>query len=312
MASTFVGEAAPSATTGPTVSPSSSDPTELLVVEDLTVRYNPNGPSPVTALSSAHLTLRRGERVAVVGESGSGKTTLGLAIAGFLTGPDVEVTATTLDFDGAPIPRHAASLMPRRTPGMAMVFQDAMTSLDPVWTIGSQMHSVLKANDHLKRKDAKDRARSWLNRVGLTDTNRVLKARPYELSGGMRQRAMLALALASQPKLLIADEPTSALDASLSREAMDLLVELAEDFDTSLLIISHDITLCQEYAERTIVMYGGEIVEEGESATLAQTATHPYTIGLLQCIPTLESAELDELPTLASVTAKLAAEGRGE
>ena len=107
--------------------------------------------------------------------------------------------------------------------------------------------------------------------------------------------------LASQPKLLIADEPTSALDASLSREAMDLLVELTEDFGTALLIISHDISLSQEYAERTVVMYQGKIVEEGKSSSLSETATHPYTVGLLRCIPTLESAELEELPTLATV-----------
>jgi ABC-type dipeptide/oligopeptide/nickel transport system ATPase component len=190
-----------------------------------------------------------------------------------------------------------------------MMFQDAMTSLDPVWTIGSQMHSVLKANDHLSRKASKEKARNWLNRVGLRDTERVLKARPYELSGGMRQRAMLALALAGNPKLLIADEPTSALDASLSREAMDLLVELAEDFGTALLIISHDISLSQEYAERTVVMFEGKIVEQGISSSLAQTATHPYTVGLLQCIPTLESADLEELPTLASVATRIREEG---
>ncbi len=289
--------------------PSSADRSELLVVKDLTVRYATHGPNPVTAISNVDLTLRPGERVAVVGESGSGKTTMGLAIAGFLTEPGIEVTAKSLVFDGAPIQRHARSRLPRRTPGMAMMFQDAMTSLDPVWTIGSQMHAVLKANDHLSRKASKERARSWLNRVGLSDTERVLKARPYELSGGMRQRSMLALALAGKPKLLIADEPTSALDASLSREAMDLLVELAEEFATSLLIISHDISLCQEYAERTVVMYRGKIVEEGMSSSLAETATHPYTVGLLQCIPTLESAELDELPTLATVASQFVEEG---
>jgi ABC-type dipeptide/oligopeptide/nickel transport system ATPase component len=308
VSSTFVGEAVPTASPASASPSAATEPSELLVVEDLTVRYAVETPTPVTALVGANLTLRRGERVAVVGESGSGKTTLGLAIAGFLTGPGIEVTAKTLAFDGTPITRHSVSRMPRRTPGLAMVFQDAMTSLDPVWTIGSQMHSVLKANDHLNRKESKEKARSWLARVGLTDTRRVLKSRPYELSGGMRQRAMLALALASQPKLLIADEPTSALDASLSREAMDLLVELAEDFGTSLLIISHDIMLSQEYAERTIVMYGGRIVEEGASATLAETATHPYTIGLLRCIPTLESAELEVLPTLASVSEELGEE----
>ncbi|UIX29191.1 ABC transporter ATP-binding protein [Streptomyces sp. GQFP] len=281
----------------------------LLAVTDLTVRYGASGPRPVTALDGVSLTIARGERIALVGESGSGKTTMGLAIAGFLTGPDVEITAGTVTFDGATLARTERSGVPRRTPGMSMMFQDAMTSLDPVWTIGSQLRAVLRANDKLTRKEQKDRAREWLTRVGLTDTDRVMKARPYELSGGMRQRAMLALALAGGPQLLIADEPTSALDASLSREAMELLVELTDDFGASLLIVSHDIHLCQDYADRTMVMYGGRIVEHGDSRTLAETATHPYTVGLLRCIPTLDSANLDELPTLARVAAELAATG---
>ncbi|MCW2602681.1 MAG: peptide transporter ATP-binding protein [Pseudonocardiales bacterium] len=281
----------------------------LLVVKDLSVRYGVGSAKPVMALSNVSLTLERGERVALVGESGSGKTTMGLAIAGFLTQVGVEVTASALEFDERTVDRTHVSRMPVRTPGMSMMFQDAMTSLDSVWTVGSQLLAVLKANDKLSRREARDKAKDWLQRVGLTDIERVMKARPYELSGGMRQRAMLALALAGNPRLLIADEPTSALDASLSREAMELLVELTDDFGASLLIISHDIHLCQEYADRTMVMYGGEIVEEGPSATLAQTATHPYTIGLLRCIPTLESANLDELPTLASVAAELVASG---
>lgn len=281
----------------------------LLTVTDLTVRYGASGPHPVTALDAVNLSIARGERVALVGESGSGKTTMGLAIAGLLTGPDVEVTAGTVTFDGATLARTERSRVPRRTPGLSMMFQDAMTSLDPVWTIGSQLRAVLRAGGRLTRGERNDRAREWLTRVGLTDTDRVMKARPYELSGGMRQRAMLALALAGSPTLLIADEPTSALDASLSREAMELLVELTGDVGASLLIVSHDIRLCQDYADRMIVMYGGQVVEQGASRTLAGTAVHPYTIGLLRCIPTLESANLDELPTLALVAAELAAAG---
>ncbi|MEV8547998.1 ABC transporter ATP-binding protein [Streptomyces sp. NPDC051572] len=281
----------------------------LLTVTDLTVRYGASGARPVTALDGVSLTIARGERVALVGESGSGKTTMGLAVAGFLTGPDVEVSTGSLVFDGTALARTDRSRLPRRTPGMSMMFQDAMTSLDPVWTIGSQLRALLRAGAKLTRKEQNERAREWLTRVGLSDTDRVMKSRPYELSGGMRQRAMLALALAGSPKLLIADEPTSALDASLAREAMELLVELTDDFGASLLIVSHDIHLCQDYADRTMVMYGGRIVEHGASRTLAETATHPYTVGLLRCIPTLDSATLDELPTLARVAAELAETG---
>jgi peptide/nickel transport system ATP-binding protein len=287
------------------------DVTPLLAVTGLTVRFGAAGRHPVTALDNVSLTIARGERVALVGESGSGKTTMGLAIAGLLTGPDVEVTAGAVMFDGATIVRTDRSRVPHRTPGMSMMFQDAMTSLDPVWTIGSQLRAVLRAGGTLTRRERNERAREWLTRVGLSGTDRVMKARPYELSGGMRQRAMLALALAGNPTLLIADEPTSALDASLSREAMELLVELTDDFGASLLIVSHDIRLCQDYADRTMVMYGGQIVEHGASRTLTETATHPYTIGLLRCIPTLESANVDELPTLAHIAgASATAEAR--
>jgi peptide/nickel transport system ATP-binding protein len=275
----------------------------LVTVDGLTVRYGAGAPP---AVDDASFTLGRGERVALVGESGSGKTTLGLALAGFLTQGSVQITARTLEFDAAPLARANRSRLPARTPGLSMVFQDAMTSLDPVWTIGSQLRAVIRAGGKISRSEVRERSRYWLSRVGLTDTERVLSARPYELSGGMRQRAMMAIALCGRPRLLIADEPTSALDASLARDVMELFVELGAEFGTTLLIVSHDILLAQEYTDRTFVMYGGRIVEQCESARLATEATHPYTIGLLRCVPTLESAGLDELPTLASVAAELA------
>jgi peptide/nickel transport system ATP-binding protein len=279
------------------VIPDAGDPS--LRVEGLSVHYS-SGASRVCAVQDVTFRIAPGERVALVGESGSGKTTLGLAVAGFLTQPGVEVSSDRLEFQGRPIVRNQKARLPVRSHGISMVFQDAMTSLDPVWTIGSQLRAVIRATEGLSRGEARMRSRYWLDRVGIDDVDRVLRSRPYELSGGMRQRAMVALALCGQPKLLIADEPTSALDASLSRNTMDLLLELTEDFGTSLLIISHDILLCQEYSETTMVMYQGNVVETGASATLGTTAKHPYTIGLLSCIPTLESAFLDELPTLES------------
>lgn len=274
-----------------------NDGGDLLVVDGLTVRYG--GPSGAVAVNSVSFSVGRGERVALVGESGSGKTTLGLATAGFLTQPGVHITARKMDFDGSPLNAEHHTRMPKRTPGISMVFQDAMTSLDPVWRVGSQIVAVLKGAIGLATDEAEEAAAQWIHRVGLHDVDRVLRARPYELSGGMRQRVMIAIALAGQPKLLIADEPTSALDASVSRATMDLLLELVTDLNTSLLIVSHDIHLCLEYSERTLVMYKGSLVEQGASSTLASAAKHPYAVGLLQCIPTLESRHLDRLPTLA-------------
>jgi oligopeptide/dipeptide ABC transporter ATP-binding protein len=184
-----------------------------------------------------------------------------------------------------------------------MVFQDAATSLDPVWTIGSQLRDVIRTTRGVDRKRATEIATGWLVKVGLTDTRRVLASRPYELSGGMRQRAMIALALSGKPQLLIADEPTSALDASLSREVMELLVTLTDELGTGLLIVSHDIHLCQGYADRMLVMYGGRIVETGAAATLERDARHPYTRALLRSVPTLETARLPRLPTITAPVA---------
>ncbi|MGE3621248.1 MAG: ABC transporter ATP-binding protein [Acidimicrobiia bacterium] len=271
----------------------------LLSLEGLSVRFDTRHRS-VTAVDDVSFELGRGERVALIGESGSGKTATCLAIAGFLTQPNVTVSTRRLSFDGQDVVRRRSSRLPTRTPGLAMVFQDAMTSLDPVWTIGSQITAVLRATSKCSRHEARERAAEWLGRVGLHDTRRVLRARPYELSGGMRQRVMLALALCWNPKLLIADEPTSALDASLARDAMELLLHLTDEMGTTLLIVSHDIRLSQEYCDRTLVMYGGRIVEQGPSRRIQDAPRHPYTIGLLESIPTLESADLDVLPTIAA------------
>ena len=178
-----------------------------------------------------------------------------------------------------------------------------MTSLDPVWTVGSQLAAVIRNNARCGRRETRERAAEWLRRVGLHDVRRVLAARPYELSGGMRQRVMIAIALSARPRLLIADEPTSALDATLSGELMELLVGLTDELGAALLMVSHDIALCQAYTDRTLVMYRGRAVERGPSATLARTATHPYTRGLIACIPRLENADADRLPTMGRIPA---------
>lgn len=274
---------------------------DLLAVESMTVRYG--GPDGPAAVSDVDLRIGHGERVALVGESGSGKTTLAMASAGFLVNPGIVATATRAVFDGRDIPMSHRSRLPTRIPGMAMVVQDAMTSLDPVYSVGSQLCAVLRAAGKMSRRDARVSAGDWLARVGLKDTKRVMGAKPYELSGGMRQRVMMALALAASPKLLIADEPTSALDASLARATMELLVELTDSMGTSLLVVSHDLQLCLDYTDRICVMRNGRIVEEQASATIGSDAVHPYTIGLLRCVPTMDTAYETFLPTLEDAMA---------
>ncbi|MFZ2176338.1 MAG: ABC transporter ATP-binding protein [Rhodococcus sp. (in: high G+C Gram-positive bacteria)] len=266
----------------------------VLALRNMEVRY-PGAES--SAIRGISLTVGKGDRIALVGESGSGKTTLGMAVAGFLDARAV-VTADEFIVNGVSGLGRETARMPRRTPGLSMIFQDAMTSLDPVFTIGSQIVTVLRAAEKLSKKDARDRAGQWLTKVGLTDTGRVMRAHPNELSGGMRQRAMIAIALAGRPSLLIADEPTSALDASLARSTMALLMDLASESGAAVLTISHDIALCRQFSDRTVVMYRGEAVEEIDSRHLTTQAQHLYTRGLVQCVPRLGTADVEELPTL--------------
>lgn len=293
--------AAPPTTPATVVALASAPPQDtLLDVSGLTVRY-PTATGLFTAVDNFSLTVPGGRRVAVVGESGSGKTNACMAIAGFLA-PEALITAERMDFAGQDLLRRRRRALPSRIPGIGVVFQDAMTSLDPVWPIGQQLLAVIRNNEPMSRRAARHRAGRWLTDVGLPDTDRVLKARPYELSGGMRQRVMIAIALAGRPRLLIADEPTSALDATLSRDLMRLMVRLTDEIGAGLLMVSHDIDLCQAFTDWTVVMYQGRVVEEGPSATLHETARHPYTRGLIQCVPRLENASWDRLPTMASIS----------
>ncbi|MDZ7929289.1 ABC transporter ATP-binding protein [Rhodococcus sp. NPDC076796] len=272
--------------------------TSVLDVENLSVTYG-SGDSAVVAVRDVSFAIAPGQRVALVGESGSGKSTLAMTIAGLLdVSAGATVDSTRLEFEGRPAQPETGRSVPRRTEGIAMVFQDAMTALDPVWTIGGQFKHVLAGAGITGRRERTDTTVYWLNKVGLSDTRRVMRSRPYELSGGMRQRVMTALALCGSPRLLIADEPTSALDASLARGTMELLQQLTQEQGTALLIVSHDIKLCLEFSDTMLVMYRGELVEQKPSADIVRTAAHPYTQGLLGCIPTLANRSATRLPVL--------------
>lgn len=273
----------------------------LLRVRGLTVRYRTADGEGFTAVQDVSFDLLPGQRMALVGQSGSGKSTLALAVTGLLSAAaDVEITAEELTVAGVPVSTSHRSSIPVRTPGVAMVFQDAMTALDPVRTIGAQLAAVVRTTG-VPGRAVRAACEDWLRKVGLDDTDRVLRARPHELSGGMRQRVMIAIALSGRPRLLVADEPTSALDASLARGTMELLQELTVSEGVALLVISHDILLCLEHSDVVGVMYGGRLVESGPSAQLREHARHPYTRGLVQCVPTLADRSRDRLPTLADV-----------
>ena len=270
----------------------------LLEVDDLKVTFQDGS---IVAAESVSFAVQTRERVAIVGESGSGKTASCMAVGGYVTDPGSQVTAGRMSFAGTDLLARRTRRIPRKTPGISMMFQDAMTSLDAVWTVGSQLVAALASNPSVTKAERLDRARFWLSQVGLRDHDRVMKSRPYELSGGMRQRVMLAIALCGDPQLLIADEPTSALDASLSQDVMELMVQLTEQTQASLLIVSHDIRLCEEFADRIVVMYHGKVVEDINAADLATQAQHPYTRGLVRCVPTLDNYRIPRLPTIDTV-----------
>jgi peptide/nickel transport system ATP-binding protein len=272
-------------------------PTPVLSVRDLAVSFHEGS---VSAVQQFDIDVSPGERVAIVGESGSGKSASCAAIAGFITDVGSNVTATRMQFEGRDLLGTRTSRIPRGVPGISMMFQDAMTSLDAVWTVGSQLRSALAGDTSIARKDRAKHAAEWLRRVGIADTDRVMRARPYELSGGMRQRVMLAIALCGRPRLLIADEPTSALDASLSVEMMRLMIELTESSGSALLIVSHDIRLCEAFADRLVVMFRGSVVEDIAARELSNAA-HSYTRELVRCVPTLENYRAELLPTIETL-----------
>jgi oligopeptide/dipeptide ABC transporter ATP-binding protein len=229
--------------------------------------------------------LARGETLALVGESGSGKTMTALSILGLLPN-GVRVASGAIRFGDVDLARaNADQLRGVRGGGIAMVFQDALSALNPVLTIGEQVIEVVRLHTDIARKGARGRARELLAQCGLPEPDGALAAFPHQLSGGMRQRAQLAMALGGAPKLLIADEPTSALDASLAREMLALLRRLARERELALLLVTHDFGAVESLAQRVAVMYAGRIVESGATRDVLREPRHPYTRALLASLP---------------------------
>ena len=266
----------------------------LLSVENLRVTF-PTRQGPAEVVRGMTFTLGR-ERLGIVGESGSGKSQTGRAILG-LTPPPGRVTADRLSFDGIDLLNASKSDMRRLRGGrMSMVMQDPKFSLNPVMTIGAQIMEALKFHGRLSRAEKKARAIAMLEAVQIRDPDRVFRAYPHELSGGMGQRAMIAMMLVTEPDLLIADEPTSALDVTVQIEVLRILDRLVSERGMGLIFISHDLRLVSSFCDRVLVMYAGRVVEEIKASELQQ-ARHPYTQGLLNCLPKLTN-DVRPLPTL--------------
>lgn len=260
---------------------------EVLTVRDLTVSVRSDmGDKPL--IENLSFTLRRGETLAIAGESGSGKSITALAIMGLLPPPAVRVTAGSIHLGDANLTQMPeAQMRALRGNRIAMIFQEPMTSLNPVLTIGTQLTEAIRAHRAVSRAEAQRQALAALQAVRLSQPEQRLKQYPHELSGGMRQRVMIAMALALRPEVLIADEPTTALDVTVQREVLDLLRDLRREYGTAIILITHDMGVVAEMADRVIVMKSGHAVEEASTAQLFAHPQMPYTQELLAAVPRL-------------------------
>ncbi|RMR05272.1 Oligopeptide/dipeptide ABC transporter, ATP-binding protein [Pseudomonas savastanoi pv. glycinea] len=255
----------------------------LLEIKNLSVRFGDTSAVPV--VDGLSLSVEKGEVMAIVGESGSGKSVTMMALMGLIDHPGV-ITADSLNFDGNELLK-LSSRQRRKIIGkdMAMVFQDPMTALNPSYTVGFQIEEVLRQHLNLSGKAARQRALELLQKVEIPGAASRLNAYPHQLSGGMSQRVAIAMAIAGEPKLLIADEPTTALDVTIQAQIMDLLLSLQKEQDMALVLITHDLAVVAETAQRVCVMYAGQAVEVGQVPGLFDVPAHPYSEALLAAIP---------------------------
>jgi len=272
----------------------------LLEVSNLRVQF-PASPRPVTAVRDVSFSIPRGGVLGLVGESGSGKSVTSLAIMRLLP-PPAAVTGE-IHFEIEQTPRNLSGVDPEqmralRGSRISMIFQEPMTALNPVMRVGEQIAETVRAHNQVSKKDARDRAVEALGEVAIHDAPRRALDYPHQLSGGMRQRVMIAMAIVNRPELLIADEPTTALDVTVQRQILDLLTDLREKFGLAMLFISHDLAVVSHVADQVGVMYGGTLVEVGSREEIFDSPAHPYTRGLLEAVPTLKSDRTRPLRTI--------------
>ena len=266
-------------------------PTPELLVKNLKVSFS-TSKKELIAVRGISYQLNQGEILALVGESGCGKTVSALSILRLIQEPPGKIVSGEILFAGKDLLKlKKKELQDRRGKGIAMIFQDPMTSLNPVLTIGEQIIETLLRHTSLSRKKAREKSFRLLEQVEIPSPKQKLDQYPHQLSGGMRQRVMIAMALSCSPRILIADEPTTALDVLIQAQILSLLKKIKNDTQMSILLITHDLGVVAEVAERVMVMYAGEIVESGSVNDLFRSPLHPYTIGLMESIPTLETTQ---------------------
>ncbi|MBB6116805.1 dipeptide transport system ATP-binding protein [Rahnella inusitata] len=269
----------------------------LLTVDKLSVHFGDEG-TPFRAVDRISYSVKQGEVVGIVGESGSGKSVSSLALMGLIDFPG-KVMAEKLEFGGRDL-KSMSEKERRQIVGaeVAMIFQDPMTSLNPCYTVGFQIMEAIKVHQGGNKKTRRQRTIDLLNLVGIPDPASRLDVYPHQLSGGMSQRVMIAMAIACRPKLLIADEPTTALDVTIQAQIIELLLELQQQENMALMLITHDLALVAEAAQHIIVMYAGQVVESAKAAEIFRAPRHPYTQALLRSLPEFaaDKARLQSLP----------------
>jgi len=263
----------------------------ILSIRDLSVAFGA-GAAAVPALRGVSLELHAGRCLGIVGESGSGKSVTSLAVMGLLPQPAARITAGRIEFEGQDLlAMSAAQRRLRRGRAIAMIFQDPMSSLNPAFTIGDQIAESITAHEAVDRREARRRAVELLRQVHIPSAERRFDDYPHRLSGGMRQRVMIAMALACNPRLLIADEPTTALDVTVQAQIVELLHEIRQERGTAIVLISHNLGLVAGLADDIAVMYAGRVVEHGPAHRVMAHPEHPYTVGLLGAVPRAEPGD---------------------
>jgi oligopeptide/dipeptide ABC transporter ATP-binding protein len=272
--------------------------TKMLEVQNLKVHFRTRE-GYVHAVDGVSFDLSDGEALGIVGESGSGKSVTSLAIMRLLPSPPAEIKDGEISFRGTDLLELSENEMRKIRGGeISMIFQDPMTSLNPVLTIERQLVEPIRLHLGLSHREASNRARELLEAVGIPDAPRRLKSYPHQFSGGMRQRVMIAIAIAANPKLLIADEPTTALDVTVQAQILELILRLRRDLGTSVILITHDLGVVAGVTDRINVMYAGKIAETAATDELFANPRHPYTLGLLGSIPSLDETAAGELQTI--------------
>ncbi|MBV9615307.1 MAG: ABC transporter ATP-binding protein [Ktedonobacteraceae bacterium] len=270
----------------------------LLDVQDLKVYFKVKA-GHIRAVDGVNFTVKPGERVAIVGESGCGKSVTALSIMHLIAQPPGEYAGGSIFFEGEDLlDMQGKALQKIRGGKIGMIFQDPMSSLNPTMTIGKQIIEGIKIHRKVSDADARQRAISLLQQVGIPAPEERFNAYPHQFSGGMRQRVMIAIALACNPQLLIADEPTTALDVTVQAQILELISAICNEFRTALILITHDLGVVAGMTDRVIVMYAGKVVEEAETDELFANPRHPYTIGLLSSVTRLDEVRQSELRTI--------------